>query len=165
MSFVDDDRVVVRQPAIAVNFRQQNAVGHDFDQGIFLHAIGEAHLVANQLAHLRLQFLRNARRDAARGDAARLGAADGAENTAFERQANFRQLRGFPRAGLTTNNHHLVRSDGSLDLPAPIGDGQVIAEARLWEPFLAMGGFVFRKTNLLGDFFYSGQIVLPAYAV
>ena len=57
-----------------MNFRQQNTVGRDFDHGIVLHAIGEAHLVANQLADFRLQLLRNARRDTAG-----LGSAEGAE--------------------------------------------------------------------------------------
>ena len=143
MRFVDDDRIVLRQPAVAVNFREQNTVGHHFNQRIFLHAIGEAHLVADQLAELRFQFLRDARRDAACGDTARLRATDGAVNAAFEFQTNLRQLRRFPRAGLAADNHHLVRSNGRLDLRALIGDWQIIAEARLWEPLLAMLGFFF----------------------
>ena len=61
MGFVDDERVVLRQSAIAVTFCEQNVVGHHFDQGVFLHAIGEANFVADQLAQLRLQLLRDAR--------------------------------------------------------------------------------------------------------
>ena len=83
---------------------------------------------------------------------ARLDAADRAVDTAFEFQANLRQLRGFAGAGLATDNHHLVRSDGCLDLRTPIGYWQGIAEARLWETLVAMLGFVFGETNLLSEF-------------
>ena len=61
-------------------------------------------------------------------------------------------MRGFAGAGLATDNHRLVRSDGHLDLRTPIGYWQGIAEARLWETLVARLGFVFGETNLLSEF-------------
>ena len=58
-----------------------------------------------------------------------------------------RVLRGYPRADLAADNHYLVRGNGSLDLRAPIGNWRIIAEARLWEPLLAMLRIVFRSAN------------------
>ena len=165
VGLVDNQRVVVGQKAVTVNFRQQNAVGHHFNQSIFLHPIGEANLITDQLANFRVQFLRDARRDAARRDTARLSAANGAVNAAFELKTNFRQLRGFPRAGLATDNYYRVRSDGCLDLLAPIGDWQIITEGRLWELLLAMLGFFLRNVNLLRQFLDCGGIILSSCTV
>ena len=39
-------------------------------------------------------------------------------------ECNFRQLRGFARAGLTTDDDNLVRRYGSADFIAPAGYGQ-----------------------------------------
>ena len=67
-------------------------------------------------------------------------------------------MRGFAGAGLATDNHHLVRSDGRLDLRTPIGFWQGIAEARLWETRVAKLGFVLGETNLLVEFLNYGQV-------
>ena len=96
---------------------------------------------------------------------ARLDAADSAIDAAFEFQANLWQLCGFPGAGLAAVNHHLVRSNGRLDLRTPIDYWQGIAEARLWETLVARLGFVFGETNLLNEFLDCGQVVLSACAV
>ena len=73
---VDDDRVVAAQERVALALGQQDAVGHHLDRGVVAHGVGEAHLVADPAAEFAAQFLCDARRHRARGDAARLGAAD-----------------------------------------------------------------------------------------
>ena len=132
-----------------MNFRQQNAVGHHFHQRAVLHAIGEANFVTDQLADFGFEFLRQPHRDTARGDTSRLSATDRAVNAALEFEAHLRQLRGFSRAGLATDNHHLVCGDGSRDLRAALGDGQGIVVDWLWKLILAMFRDVARDGYLL----------------
>ncbi len=88
--FVDDDRVVVRQPAITGDFGQQDAVGHELDAGVFADLVVEAHLVAHQLAQLALQFLRDTAGHRTCGDPARLRAADHAGLATAGGQAQLR---------------------------------------------------------------------------
>ncbi len=76
MRLVDDDRVVLAQIAVALGLGEQDAVGHQLDVGARAQPVVEADLVADRAAELGLEFLRDARRGRARGDAARLGVAD-----------------------------------------------------------------------------------------
>ena len=75
---VDDQGVVIFQQRIAVDFRQQNAVGHQLDAGVGRHLVVEAHLVADCAAEFGFQLRGNARRHRSRRHAARLGVADAA---------------------------------------------------------------------------------------
>ena len=80
------------------------------------HLIGEAHLEADEIADLRAELARDATRDRARGDAARLRAADHAGLAAAGGQAEFRQLRGLARAGLAGEHDDLMLADQLDDL-------------------------------------------------
>ena len=124
MCFVDDQRVVAAQIAVALGFGEQDAIGHHLNQIVSAAFVAEAHLVADQIARLRLQFLSNARRHRARGDTARLRAADKARGTTFQVEANFRQLRRLAGAGFTRDHNHLMRGDGARDLLALGSDGE-----------------------------------------
>ncbi len=108
---VDDDRVVVRQPAVTGDFRQQDAVGHELDAAVFADLVVEAHLVADQLAQFALQFLRHAAGHRTCSNPSRLGAADHAGLATACGQAQFRQLGGLARAGFTSDHHDLVVAD------------------------------------------------------
>ncbi|MDQ1135200.1 hypothetical protein QE386_003795 [Pseudoxanthomonas winnipegensis] len=108
--------VVVRQPAVAGDLRQQDAVGHEFDARVVADVVVEAHLVADRAAQRHLQLLGHAAGHRARGDAARLGAADHAGRAAPGRQAQLGQLGGLARAGLAGDHHDLVLAD-QLDDP------------------------------------------------
>ncbi len=108
---VDDDRVVVRQPAVTGDLRQQNAVGHELDAAVFADLVIEAHLVADQLAQFTLQFLCHAAGHRTCGNPSRLGAADHAGLATAGGQAQFRQLGGLARAGFTGDHHHLMFAD------------------------------------------------------
>ena len=74
--FVDDDGVVGVEETVALGFRQQNAVRHQFEVARFRQLVVETHLVTHRLAQRRFQLLRDTRRHGTRGDAARLGVAD-----------------------------------------------------------------------------------------
>ena len=122
--FVDDDGVVGRQPAVGLDFGQQNAVGHELDRRLLADVVVEAHLIADQCAERRLQLFRYAPRDRARGNPARLGAADHAGGAATGGQAELRQLRGLARTGFARNHHHLMIADQRDDAFALACDGQ-----------------------------------------
>ncbi|KWV87240.1 hypothetical protein PFLmoz3_03088 [Pseudomonas fluorescens] len=48
VGFVDDDRVVALEVAVVLGFGQQDAVGHQLDQGVGVTLVFEAHLVTDQ---------------------------------------------------------------------------------------------------------------------
>ena len=115
MRLVHDNRVVGREIAVGLDLRQQDAVGHELDAAGLRGAFGEAHLVAHRAAKFHLQLLRHAAGHRARGDAARLGAADQAGCAAPGGQAHLGQLGGLARAGFARHHDHLVRADQSDD--------------------------------------------------
>ena len=127
---VDEDGVVARQQRIALALGEQDAVGHHLDRGVAPNLVGEAHLVTDQAAEFAAEFLRNARGDRARGDAARLGAAD---HPAWPRCARFEQdlqahlgnLRGLAGTRLAAQDQHPVRLERGEDVFAPGADGKV----------------------------------------
>jgi hypothetical protein len=57
--FVDDQRVVLRQPTLTLGFREQDAVGHHFDEIVAAALVGEAHLVADHVTERGPQLGRN----------------------------------------------------------------------------------------------------------
>ncbi len=85
--FVQDDGVVSAQLTVALQFRQQDAVGHQLDQGSLRHAAVEARLVADQFAHAGAKFLGDAPGHAARRQPARLRVPDHAAQAASQLQA------------------------------------------------------------------------------
>ena len=111
MRFVDDEGVVLRQPAVVLDFRQQDAVGHELDRGGVADRVVEAHLVADRAAQRHLQLFRHPPRHRTRGDAARLGAADHAGRAAPGQQAQLGQLGSLAAAGFTGDHHYLVAAD------------------------------------------------------
>ena len=130
MRLVDDDRVVITQQPVALRFREQDAVGHYLEVGVGRDLVGEAHLVAHRLAHLRLQLRCDASGDRARRDAPRLRVPDHAGNAASQLEANFRQLRRFARPRLAADDHHRVVRDRARDLLPPRDDGQILGVSR-----------------------------------
>ena len=128
VGLVDDDRVVAAELPVALELGEQDAVGHHLDPGVARRAIGEAHLVADLGAELRLQLRGQALGDRAGGDPSRLGVPDQAPATALsaaQLEADLRQLRGLPRAGLAGHDHDLVIPDRRGDVVAPAADRQL----------------------------------------
>ena len=129
VGFVDDDRVVAFQVAVVLGLGQQDAVGHQLDQRAFVALVLKAHLVADQGAQWRADFLGDAGRHAARSQPARLGVADQAVGAAAQFQADLRQLGGLARPGLAGNHHDLALFQRSLDLIALGGNRQAVVVA------------------------------------
>ena len=130
VGLVDDDRVVLAQVAVALQLGQQDAVRHQLDPARAAGAVGEAHLVADDVAELGAELLGDPLRDRPGGDAARLGVADqlaalGRPQPAAQLEADLGQLGGLPRAGLAGDDDDLVVTDGSGDVVAARGDREL----------------------------------------
>ena len=119
---VDDQRVVGTQHPVVLELGEQDAVGHQLDQGVRPRLVGEAHLVADRPAQLDPELLGDPLGDAARRDPARLRVADQPVHPAAELEADLRQLRGLARPGLPRHDHHLVVADRRGDVCPPCGD-------------------------------------------
>jgi hypothetical protein len=122
---VENQGVVTQQASVALDFGEQDAVGHQLHQRAVADLIGEAHGVADGLAERGAQFVGDALGDCAGSEPARLGVADGPADAAAQFQTDLRQLRGLARPGLAGDDDDLVLSDGVGDLVTPIADRQV----------------------------------------
>ncbi len=92
---VEDECVVAQEPAVTLDLGEQDAVGHQLHQGAVAGVVGEADGVAHRVAERGAQFVGDALGHGARGEAARLGVADGAADAAAEFEADLGQLSGF----------------------------------------------------------------------
>ena len=69
MCFVDDDRVVLAQPAVPLRLGEQDPVGHDLEQAVGAGPVGEPDLEADVAAERAAQLLGDPGGHAAGGDA------------------------------------------------------------------------------------------------
>ena len=76
MGFVNNQRIVLIQKAILLNFCQQNPIGHQFDVTVRRTTVVKTHFVTDLLTQLCFEFFGNAIRHAAGCNAARLGVTD-----------------------------------------------------------------------------------------
>ena len=160
VGLVDDDGVVAFEKAVVLGLGQQDAVGHQLDQGGIGALILEPHLIADQFAQRRTQFLRHPGAHAARRQPARLGVADQPLHTPAQFQTDLGQLGGLAGTGLTGDHHHLVAGDGALDLLALGGDrqGVVVTDGRhAGTPRLDLGAGRLETLQPLG---FAGRIRL-----
>ncbi len=107
---VDDQRVVLREPAVAADLVEQDAVGHHLDQRAGARLIGEPHLEADRVAELHLELLGEPRGDRLRRDPARLRVADHPRDAAAGLEADLRQLRRLAAAGVAADDDHAMPS-------------------------------------------------------
>ncbi len=143
VGLVNDQRVVGFEQRIGLRLSQQNTVGHQLDRGIFLQRVLKTHLVAHQIAQRGVQLFGNALGDRAGRNTARLRVANQvAAHVAVgighlidlappQRQRNLGQLRGFSRAGFTTDNDDLVLVHRLHDFFTAAGYGQGLGERDL----------------------------------
>ena len=136
MRLVHDDRVVAQELRIALDFGQQDAVGHDLDQRGGTDLVCEAHLVADGAAEFDAELLRQAIGHRARCDPARLRVPDRAVDSAAKFEADLGDLGGLTGAGFAGDDHNLVVADGS---------GNVLPAGRDWQ------------LGRVGDFWNGGQ--------
>ena len=108
MRLVDDQGVVVAQLGVAVQFGQQDAVGHQLYERAIAHPVGEPDFVPHGGPESGPQFVGYSLADAAGGDAAGLGVADYAGAPPAGLDAHLGQLRALPRACLAGHHDDLV---------------------------------------------------------
>ena len=133
---VDDDRVIACQFRIALDLREQNAVG-DHAQACLRRAfVGEPHLVANFVAQAHAHLVGEAFGHGARGETAWLLAMRAA--TEFEQ--DLRQLRGLAGTGLPGDDHHLTGTHRVGDGFACGRDRQLIGVFEFHNVFLKIIG-------------------------
>lgn len=100
MRFINDDGVVLHQQPVLLDFRQQDTVRHQLDHRVVADVIAETDFITDAAARFRLQLFGNTVGNGTRRQTTRLRMADQPFNTAPQLHTNFRQLRGFTRAGL-----------------------------------------------------------------
>ena len=122
--FVDDDRVVGAKKGIGLGFRKENPVRHEFDRRPRMSLVGKAHLVADDVAQVRLQFFGDALRNRTCRNAARLRVGDHARFAAAGHHGDLRELRRFARPRLTADDDDAVVAHGANELFAVFGDGE-----------------------------------------
>ena len=127
---VDDQRVILAEPRIALRFSEQDAVGHQLDVGLRRRAVGKADLVADHAAQFAIELLRHPRRRRPRRDAPWLRVADQPGRAAPEFKAYLGNLRRLARAGFAADDHHLIFFDQRGNLGAPGIDRQIVGKLR-----------------------------------
>ena len=128
VGLVHDDRVIAAQLGVGLDLRQQDAVGHELDQGVLADLLGETHLVADDAvtSDRGAQLGGDPLGHAARGNAPRLGVADHPGHAPPQLQADLGKLGGLTAAGLTGDDDDLVLTDGGGDLLTAGGDRQLL---------------------------------------
>ncbi|MEY9210640.1 hypothetical protein ABH917_000086 [Thermobifida halotolerans] len=125
VGLVDDEGVVAAQHPVPLDLGQQDAVGHELDEGVVAGGVGEADLVAHGLAQRAAQLLGDAFGDGARGQSPRLGVADLAEDAPAQLQTDLGQLGGLARTGLPRHDHDLVVAHGGQNVVLLLTDRQL----------------------------------------
>ena len=125
MRLINNERVVAPQHGVALGLGQQNAIGHELDARPRREALVKTHLPTHDLAHLRLQLLRNAPRHRSRRQTPWLGMANQALLPTTRFKANFGQLRGLAGARFTAHDDDGVREQGVANFVASATDRQV----------------------------------------
>ena len=87
MGLIDDQGIVGEEPAIVLQLGQEDPVRHELDVGVGPDPVAETDLVAHRVADLAAELMRDTRRQAARGDAPRLGVAYHTQDAAAQGQA------------------------------------------------------------------------------
>ena len=138
VGLVDDQRGVFAQQFVALDFGEQDPVGHHLDFGLPGDFAGEPDLEAHLFAEFHIQLRGDPLGDRAGREPSWLGVPDQAGTAVpvrsgqTEFQAHLGNLGGFPGAGFARDDHDLVVSDGRHQLfPASgdrklrrVGDGQ-----------------------------------------
>ena len=128
---IDNDDFVLREVRVGKGFGEQHAVGHQLDDGGVAGFFVKAHLIADRATKRGFQLFGDARGNATRGDAARLGVGDGAACAETERDAKLRQLCRLPRTGFAADDNDLMVADEAEDVVFRRQHWQISGEFRL----------------------------------
>ena len=127
MCFVDDQRVVAAQHAVALNLGEQDAIGHHLYQRLLADRVGEPNCVTNGGAQVGAQLLGHSLGDRARRHSTRLRVTDQPVDTATQVETQLGQLGAFPGACFASDDDHLMVPDSRHQIGATGGQGQ-----RVW---------------------------------
>ncbi len=112
MGFIDNDRIIGTQIPIALGFGQQDAVGHDFNVGVFWGSVLKTNFVTNGPTGLLPQFFSDPAGNRCRCNSPGLGASNQAVDSPTGGQTILRQLGGFTGTGLPGNHDDRMPLDG-----------------------------------------------------
>ena len=124
VGFVDDDRVLTTQIRVALEFGEEDAVGHGLDEGAVADLIGEPDRVADQFTHLGAELVSDPAGDRAGREAAGLGVADHGVDSPSQFQTELGDLGRLARARLPGDHDDRVFIDRLEDFQASPGDRQ-----------------------------------------
>ena len=124
VGLVDDQRVVAAQHPVALDLREEDAVGHHLDERRVTHLVGEPHGVAHVGAERRSEFVGDAFGDRAGRHPAGLGVPDHPLDPTPGFETHLGKLGALARAGLPSHDHHLVLPDRCQQLLSSLGDRQ-----------------------------------------
>ena len=153
MRLVNNERGILAQQLIVLNFGEQNTVRHEFDGAVLAYFRGETHLVTHGLTNFLPQLFSDALRHRTRGKAARLGVPNHSLFSKTEFQAHLGQLRSLTRAGLASHNNDLMITNSRLNVFAALADGQLFGVGN-------HGG----NQRVVGVLFGPVPVVLAAFA-
>ena len=122
--FVDDQCVVASEHTVALNFGEENAVGHELDVGAVRDLVGEPHGVSNGVAEFGVEFFGDTFGNGACCQPARLCMSDQAADATSEFETDLRDLSCLTRAGLAGDDDNLILRDRGRDVVLALTDGQ-----------------------------------------
>ena len=124
MRFVDDQRVVASEHTVALNFGEENAVGHELDVGAVRDLVGEPHGVSDGVAEFGVEFFGDTFGNGACCQPARLCVSDQTADATSEFETDLRDLGCLTRAGLAGDDDNLILRDRGRDVVLALTDGQ-----------------------------------------
>ena len=117
MGFVDDDRVVPTEIRVALEFGEEDAVGHRLHQRTVADFVGETHRVADEVTDFGTEFVRHPSGDRAGRKAPRLGVADHGVDASPELETELRYLGRLAGIRFSGDHHDLVVSGSCRGVP------------------------------------------------
>ena len=111
VGLVQNNDFVLFEIAIALGLGQQDAIGHQFDVGLWIGFVGKADLETDILPESLAEFLRNPRGDAASSDTSGLCVTNYPGTAVSCMQAELGKLRRFTRTGFPADDDHLMLVD------------------------------------------------------
>ena len=116
MGLIDDQGVVLVEKAVLLDFIEQHAVGEHLDKAGLADLLGKTYLETHSTAQRAVELFCHPAGHGPSRQPPWLGVADGALNAPTQLQADFRQLGGLAGAGFPGDHHHLMVTNGRLDL-------------------------------------------------
>ena len=130
VGLVDDDRVIATEFRVALQFGEEDAVGHQADPCRRPDTVVEADAESDLRTEFDPELTRHPRCDRPGRDPAGLRVADHTRRSTSGSQAEFRQLGALARPGLTGDDHHAVLPDGGDQRIGVGGDREILGDLR-----------------------------------